>query len=66
MGCFQQPGVGEFVRIVLELKGRKELAQREYCAYKEAIAKIAKKYGAKIAAREHVTIQKKPRMKGSK
>jgi hypothetical protein len=55
------PPVGEMYRIVLELKGSKALTQAQYNKYKKAIMDIAKAYGAKVAAREHVIIERKRR-----
>jgi hypothetical protein len=63
------PEPGEFVRIVLELKGRRGLEQEDYDAFKAEIARIAKTHGAKVTAGEHVKIadrmagNKKPRKK---
>ena len=68
MGCIV-PDKGEFVRIVLELKGRKGLKQEDYDAFKAEIERIAKAHGAKIKTGEHVKIadrvvdKKKPRKK---
>ncbi len=62
MGTFA-PEEGEFVRIVLELKGRKGLTQKEYNDYKAKIKEIARRHGAKWAAGETVRIEKKPRKK---
>jgi hypothetical protein len=53
------PPIGEKYRMVLELKGSKALTQAQYEKYKKAIMGIAKAYGAKVVAREHVIIEKK-------
>lgn len=58
MGMFA-PELGEKHRLVLELTGHKKLTQKQYEAYKAAIAKIAKKHGAKIIIGEHVIVKKK-------
>ncbi len=64
-----KPEVGEFVRIVLELTGRKGLEQEDYDAFKAEIERIAKTHGAEIKMGEHVKIadrvvgEKKPRKK---
>jgi uncharacterized protein (DUF1330 family) len=55
------PPIGEMYRIVLELKGSKALTQAQYEKYKKAITDIAKAYGAKVATREHVIVEKKGR-----
>ncbi len=53
------PPVGEIYRMVIELKGSKTLTQAQYEKYKKGIMDIAKKYGAKVVVREHVTIERK-------
>ncbi len=50
------PELGEFVRIVLELEGRRGFEQEDYDAFKAEIARIAKAHGAKIVMGEHVKI----------
>jgi hypothetical protein len=59
-----KPEVGEFVRLVLELKGTKKLTQKDYEAYKAEIKRIAAAHGAKITEGEHVRI--KDRVVGDK
>ncbi len=56
MGTFA-PEEGEFVRIVLELKGRKGLTQKEYNEYMAEIRRIVYKYGAEFRVGEHVKIE---------
>ncbi len=68
MGAFA-PEEGEFVRIVLELKGRKGLTQKEYNDYMAEIRRISRKHRAIFRVGEHVKIAdqivgyKKPRKK---
>ena len=58
MGFFK-PDEGEIHRFVLELKGSKDLTQKQYERYKAAIEKAVKNHGAKIAGKEHVIAKKK-------
>jgi hypothetical protein len=53
------PPEGELHRLVLELKGRKNLTQEQYKAYKAAIERVVMEYGAEIRAAEYVVIEKK-------
>ena len=59
MGMFM-PQPYEKHRLVLELPGGGRLTQQKYDEYKKAIARVAKRYGAKITTKEFVVAKRKP------
>jgi len=54
------PEEGETHRLVLELKGSKNLTQAKYEEYKKDIAAVVKKHKAKIVNKEYFFAKKKP------